>query len=90
LLDDARVRTDLRDLSDRTPLQLAVYRDDKETVAALLECHRVDVNLQDELGNTPLHFAAMGGYLGVMEELLGSLTLNLDLKNVDGNSIRDW
>ncbi|KAG0634754.1 ankyrin repeat-containing domain protein [Tuber brumale] len=90
LLDDARVRTDLRDLSDRTPLQLAVHRDDKETVSVLLECHRVDVNLQDGLGNTPLHFAAMGGSFAVIKELLGRLNLDLDLRNVDGNSIRDW
>lgn len=90
LLDDARVQTDRRDLSDRTPLQLAVHRGDKETVAVLLECHRVDVNLQDKLGNTPLHFAAMGGHVGVMEELLRRLNLDLDLRNVDGNSIRDW
>jgi len=90
LLGDARVQTDLRDLSDCTPLQLAVHRGDKEAVAVLLECHRVDVNVQDKLGNTPLHLAAMGGHLGVMEELLGRLNLDLDLRNVDGNSIRDW
>ncbi|RPA91481.1 ankyrin [Choiromyces venosus 120613-1] len=90
LLDDVRVRANPKDVLGRTPLLLAVHRNERDTVALFLEYQRVDVNRAGECGDTPLHIAALRGYHGIVEELLRRSDLDLDLRNLDGNSIRNW
>ena len=54
---------------DFTPLQTAVWNGRDDAVALLIE-KGADVNVADRHGNTPLHLAAKGGFLGIAKQLV--------------------
>ncbi|ELP84601.1 serine/threonine protein kinase TNNI3K, putative [Entamoeba invadens IP1] len=70
------------------PLHAAVLDTDLRKVLTLLESGKVDVNAQDEQGNTALHVATLVSY---NEHILVSLlknapTIDVNKKNYDGNT----
>jgi ankyrin repeat protein len=58
-----------QEVFEREKLHFAADDGDIEEVKKLLE-EGYQPNLFDELGNTPLHYAAMGGHLDVINVLL--------------------
>ena len=61
-----------RDNNGRTPLHLAVYSGNEESVEAILE-HSADsevVDAKDKVGYTPLHWAAYYGRVEIAKQLL--------------------
>ena len=67
------------------------YRAQKEKqtlsiINQLLEVKDIDVNVQDQDGNTALMVAAEDGQLNVVEMLLEEKGINVNLQNQDGNT----
>jgi len=70
----------------QTPLHKAVQLSEKSIDDFCRELRRCDdVNVQDELGNTPLHYAAKGGFYQALT-LLVEQKAAIDLANTDGDS----
>ncbi|GMM56739.1 Hos4 protein [Maudiozyma humilis] len=63
-------RSVYRDAGGRTRLQIACDKGKLDTVRALLAAGEIDVNDQDNAGNTPLHEAALNGHLEVVRVLV--------------------
>ena len=63
---------EVRDINGRTPLHLAVYSGNEDSVKALLE-HKGSskiINVKDKVGYTPLHWAAYYGHAEIAAQLL--------------------
>ncbi len=58
-----------RDINERTPLHLAVYSGNEDTVRYILE-HGSNVDAKDSVDYTPLHWAAFFGRETIAEQLL--------------------
>lgn len=67
-----------------TPLHEAVIAVDEKKVAALLK-QSVDINTQDNKGNTPLHYAASIGRLNIVKMLLAK-NPNVYIENSYGDT----
>ncbi len=74
----------IRDISGRTPLMLAVQRNAKQIVQALLAEPGVDVNAADKLGRTPLHYLAIEEDTDMLELLLTAPGIHLQARDVYG------
>ena len=73
-----------------TALHLAAKkRAGADTVSLLLTQTGIEVNGQDEDGNTPLHLAALNGNADSVEWLLNAPDINTALTNDDNNTARD-
>src|SRR5204863_10223513 len=57
------------DIQD-TPLHTAAKFGKEETVALLLKSHETDANVRCYYGFRPIHWAAAGGYLKIVQALL--------------------
>jgi len=68
-----------------TPLTYAINIDDAQTVTTLLQAG-ADVNTPDAIGQTPIMQAVRHGNLKSLQALLQSRTIDLNVKNVDGNT----
>lgn len=53
-----------------TPLHLACQRANLDAVTALLNCKNIDINIQDDNEDTPLHEASLNGHFEIVEQLL--------------------
>eukprot|EP00440_Ansanella_granifera_P000771 gb/GFBE01000832.1/.p1 GENE.gb/GFBE01000832.1/~~gb/GFBE01000832.1/.p1 ORF type:complete len:638 (+),score=180.11 gb/GFBE01000832.1/:1-1914(+) len=73
----------------RTPLMEAAGGGFKDIVQALRMMPNVSVDLQDEHGNTALHYAAYHGHLQVVMELLKS-SPNKEIKNIYGHTAASY
>lgn len=73
-----------RDKEGKTLLMHAVINKNLEIVDFLLE-HRIDVNLQDDIGYTALHYAALENLTGVGEKLIQK-GADINSKDIHGNS----
>ena len=62
-----------------TPLHDAAKRGNVEFLQECL-ANRVSVNGLDKAGNTPLYWAAHGGHIACMEELLKISNIELDIQ----------
>ena len=71
-----------------TPLHNAVslYKENLGLVEALLSRPKTDVNIQNELGYTPLHIAANLGYFDIAEVLLDRGADSLDIQDNYGKT----
>ena len=72
-----------RDKWGRTPLQVAESRGDRATVDALKEAEVL--NTADELGYTPLHYAAESGKPDIVKVLI-KVGADVDAKDKDGDT----
>uniref|UniRef100_A0A8D2ATE6 Ankyrin repeat domain 33B n=1 Tax=Sciurus vulgaris TaxID=55149 RepID=A0A8D2ATE6_SCIVU len=73
------------DRNGRTGLIVACYHGFVDTVVALAECPHVDVNWQDNEGNTALITAAQAGHVTITNYLLNYFPgLDLERRNVFG------
>lgn len=71
LLLEAKAYSNGRESNGRTPLHLAVQCEKAQTVETLLRrATGLDVDAQDQLGGTPLHYAADQGYEAIAQMLL--------------------
>eukprot|EP00005_Dracoamoeba_jomungandri_P006272 CAMPEP_0174262278 /NCGR_PEP_ID=MMETSP0439-20130205/12885_1 /TAXON_ID=0 /ORGANISM="Stereomyxa ramosa, Strain Chinc5" /LENGTH=156 /DNA_ID=CAMNT_0015346967 /DNA_START=30 /DNA_END=500 /DNA_ORIENTATION=+ len=59
------------------------YADD---IQELLSQHKVDVNMQDHLGNTGLHYAASANHLEAVNALLSHQNVNVNLTNATNDT----
>ena len=86
-----------KDGQGRTALHSAVALDHIEVVQEMLGASTdggsvhlpgaaVDINVQDELGQSALHIAAVRGYLRMVELLLQTHQVDIDLKDHEGHS----
>lgn len=55
---------------DLAPLHIATIYGDKSSLAILLNCKNIKIDLKDKKGRTALHIAAMYGYTGICRMLL--------------------
>jgi len=69
----------------RTPLSMAAERGFSFTVGLLLERQDVNIDSQDSLGLTPLHYAAMSGYFPVAKLLIAK-GVAIDRRNKRGQT----
>jgi ankyrin repeat protein len=79
-----RADTEEADEDRRTPLIHAAI-DNKQQMAAILLDSGANVNAQDQLGNSALHYAANGWFVE-MTRLLISHGANLELEDHHGNT----
>ncbi|KAL3490396.1 ankyrin repeat-containing domain protein [Aspergillus germanicus] len=85
-LDTRSPQPNAKDWLGRTSLALALMAKDHPMVVTLLACNRVDPNIQDNGGRTPLMWAVDGGLLQEVHLLLE--TPGIDLKSDNyGNTI---
>lgn len=56
-----------------TPLHLACARGNLAAVTILLKCKNIDINIQDENQETPLHEASVSGHHKIVEKLLENM-----------------
>ncbi|XP_078384514.1 uncharacterized protein LOC144666947 isoform X2 [Oculina patagonica] len=68
----------------RTPLHLAVKKDNEMAIRILTQCPECDVNLQDNDGDTPLHDAILGEKHSMVDMLLDNPRLSLTVSNQRG------
>ena len=71
-----------------TALHYAVDKGLTSIVDTLLE-NGADVNAQDETGQTPLMYAVICSHKEVVEKLLSVPSIDLGLKNTDGETAKD-
>jgi ankyrin repeat protein len=64
-----------------TVLHYAISSDLKDQVTMLLQYPNIDLNIQDQEGNTPLHLAVQKGKIDFVEMLLKDPKINVNLKN---------
>lgn len=69
-----------------TPLMIAVYHNDEDTMGLLLGCQKLDVNLRTKLGYTALHIAVIWGYKGMVELLLRAKKIDINVRGGEGIS----
>ena len=69
----------------RSLLARACSNNDLEGAKARLEERPQDLNFADNAGNTPLHFASLPGYVGIVKFLLEQ-NCEVDPKNTDGET----
>ncbi|WP_252180402.1 ankyrin repeat domain-containing protein [Endozoicomonas sp. 4G] len=67
--EEAATLLNARDINERTPLHLAVYSGNEDTVRFILE-HEPNVDAKDSVDYTPLHWAAFFGRGTIAEQLL--------------------
>lgn len=61
-----------KETSGSTPFSLACYRGNDHVVDLLLQDERIDVNMTNSEGKSPLWWASRYGYLGVVKRILAS------------------
>ena len=75
---------------EKYPLHMAVKEGDFELVEALLlSTNDTNVNVQDQNGDTPLHFAAETGNIKIVQFLLNR-GANVNLPDKDGITPLGW
>ncbi|KAL4635148.1 ankyrin repeat domain-containing protein 33B [Arapaima gigas] len=73
------------DRNNRTALMVACYQGYVDVVIALAQCPYIDVNWQDNEGNTALIMAAQAGHITITNYLLNYYPgLDLELRNCHG------
>ncbi|ETO08561.1 hypothetical protein RFI_28828 [Reticulomyxa filosa] len=72
--------------TEPTGLLSAAMRGDVEETKKLLEDEKNNVNIQDDRGNTPLHWACYFDETLVMEELLSHPKIDVNLKSKRGHT----
>ncbi|MGI2299496.1 ankyrin repeat domain-containing protein [Candidatus Cardinium hertigii] len=65
-------------------LHIAAEQGDIQKVNQLCSDPRVDVNKQDDLGDTPLHLAAGKGHIEVVRKLLSMRNISVNKENIFG------
>jgi ankyrin repeat protein len=75
--------------SDRSPLYNAARKGNLRVVEMLLAHPRLDVNINDRMGNTPLHSAARAGHEDVIKCLLVHKDVDVQSKNLSGRTPLD-
>ncbi|MCB9228075.1 MAG: ankyrin repeat domain-containing protein [Deltaproteobacteria bacterium] len=68
-----------------TPLLLAAFRGDKEILEHLLAA-RANINLSDDHGKTPLHWALLRGHTELADILIQTTEINLNQADEDGRT----
>lgn len=84
LLQHPDISVDAQNTEGRTALWIACGMGNLEVVEALLS--RVDVNLADSAGTTPLHCAAESGHAHIVSALLHSDHVNPNIASRDGQT----
>ena len=78
-------RPDSRPLLAGTALRGAATMGHEAAVLHLLACPEIEVDLQDQgTGSTPLHSAALGGYVGIIDKLVAA---SADVQATDGGPV---
>ncbi len=85
LLAEAPMSIDARDEFGMTALHWAVAQNYEELVQDLLNNYKLDLNVQDNEGNTPLHYAARNGNDVIFQVLLAH-GANINTRNNGGNT----
>jgi ankyrin repeat protein len=76
-----------RDRRDMTPLQYAISQDMWEAVEILLQSPKININTQDDLGDTPLHDAMRRTIpIDVAKLLLRHPAIQINLQNQNGET----
>ncbi|KAI0714756.1 ankyrin [Earliella scabrosa] len=67
--------------SNNERLLAAARSENEDMLLEIFEEGNFDINTKDGLGNTALHYAAMNGYLDILEHLLEYEGCDVDLQN---------
>ncbi|MGK6306794.1 ankyrin repeat domain-containing protein [Variovorax sp. DT-64] len=81
LLDSPKTDVELRNAKDESPLMLAALKGQQDLVTRLI-ARDADVN---KPGWTPLHYAATGGHVAIMKQLLESYAF-IDAQSPNGST----
>ncbi|EGG24015.1 hypothetical protein DFA_06153 [Cavenderia fasciculata] len=61
----------IRDMNGATALHFSALNDMVDMITVLVEKHHMNVNLLDQSGRTPLHYASYAGKIDAMKSLIG-------------------
>jgi uncharacterized protein len=81
LLDSPKTDVELRNAKDESPLMLAALKGQQDLVTRLI-ARDADIN---KPGWTPLHYAATGGHVAIMKQLLESYAF-IDAQSPNGST----
>jgi ankyrin repeat protein len=81
LLDSPKTNVELRNAKDESPLMLAALKGQQDLVTRLI-ARDADVN---KPGWTPLHYAATGGHVAIMKQLLENYAF-IDAQSPNGST----
>jgi ankyrin repeat protein len=81
LIDDSKTDVEARNSKDESPLMLAALKGQQELVARLIE-RGADIN---KPGWTPLHYAATGGHVAIIRQLLDQYAF-IDAQSPNGTT----
>ncbi len=82
------VNRPVRALNNDTPLLIAIGNGDKEIVEQLLRNPHININIQNNTGETALMRVAETGQLSIAKILLSRRDLDVNLANKDGETAR--
>lgn len=78
------------DVAGNSILYKAVYRRDDGLVSKLITLKKIDVNIANNYGVTPLHEAVLKGDVKICQLLLSCPNINIHLQSVDGMTPFLW
>lgn len=81
LLESPQTNVELRNAKDESPLMLAAIKGQQDLVTQLIK-RDADIN---KPGWTPLHYAATGGHLAIMKQLLDNFAF-IDAQSPNGTT----
>jgi hypothetical protein len=70
-----------------TPLHEAVFREAEKVVEILLQSPKINPNLHDQHGHTPLYYAVINGHVPIAHQIIQSKTWNWPQNEEDPNHL---
>ena len=73
-------------ITENTPLHVAVMYGQDGTIIQLLSCEGCDLNVQNKDGDTPLHHAVRQNKVAIIPQLLSQQQCNINIQNKVGDT----